>query len=77
METIKLTGKIIEGNCIGAPLQSCKSVDVPTKRRGIVEVDGIAYERTVYERIRWRNSAKNDVRASFVIVNGTNYAVEG
>ena len=73
MESINITGKTIQGNRIGAPRQSGKDVDVPTDERGIVTIDGIDYERTVYERIRY---GSGKVRARFVIVNGTNYEVE-
>ena len=39
------------------------------------ELDGKTYERTIYERIIWRNMADNTVFARFVIVNGINYLV--
>lgn len=76
MTTIIATGKTINGNYTGAPLRSCKKVDAPTRTRGIVTIDGTEYERTVWERVIWRNSGKNDVIARFVIVNGTSYEVE-
>jgi len=76
METIALDpSKTISGNNIDAPRQSCKSVDIPTSERVTVELDGKTYERTVYERLRWRNNGNSTVRARFVIVNGTNYLV--
>lgn len=74
MKHITITGKTIQGNRIGAPRQSGKDVDVPTDERGIVTIDGIDYERTVYERIRY---GSGKVRARFVIVNGINYEVSG
>lgn len=74
MKHITITGKTISGNYIDAPLQSGKSVDVPTDERGIVTIDGTDYERTVYERIRV-NGRGGRVRARFVIVGGTNYEV--
>lgn len=75
-ETIQLDAEdTINGNFIDAPKQSGKSIDVPTDERITVELDGQTYERTVYERLRWRNSGKCTVRARFVIVNGTNYLV--
>lgn len=72
MKHITITGKTIQGNRIGAPRQSGKDVDVPTDERGIVTIDDIDYERTVYERIRY---GSGKVRARFVIVNGINYEV--
>ena len=73
--TTTLTGKIINGNYINAPRRSCKPYDYPTEERVTVELDGKTYERTIYERVTWRNSAKSSVSARFVIINGTNYEV--
>lgn len=75
-ETIQLDAdNTINGNFVNAPQVSGKSIDVPTDERITVELDGQAYERTVYERLRWRNSGKSTVRARFVIIDGTNYLV--
>lgn len=76
MATITATGKIIGGNYIGAPKRSCKPIDVPTKIRGTVSIDGVEYERTVHERVIWRNMGTSTTKARFVIVNGTNHEVE-
>lgn len=77
MSEIAITGRTIKGSFIGAPLQSCRPVDVPTGRRGTVTIDGAVYERTVYERTVWRNARRSTVAARFVIVDGINYEVEG
>lgn len=65
----------ISGNYVNAPLRSCRPVDQPTSERITVTLDGVEYERTVYERVIWRNSGKRTVSARFVIINGTNYLI--
>ena len=76
MTTIAINANnTIDGNYIGAPKQSHKPIDHPTSERVTVELDGKTYERTIYERIIWRNMADNTVFARFVIVNGINYLV--
>lgn len=75
-ETIQLDAEsTLNGNYINAPLRSCKPVDQPTGERVTVELDGQTYERTVYERVIWRNSGRHTVSARFVIIDGTNYLV--
>lgn len=72
MAEIIPTGRIIPGNY----RLSCKPIDLPTKERGTVTIDGVDYERTVHERIVWRNTKPSTVSARFVIVDGVNYEVE-
>ncbi|RVU97074.1 hypothetical protein EII22_09065 [Coriobacteriales bacterium OH1046] len=76
MAEIIATGRIIPGNHKLAPQCSCKPIDLPTKERGTVTIDGVDYERTVHERIIWRNARPGTVAARFVIVDGVNYEVE-
>lgn len=76
MAEIIPTGRIIPGNYRLAPQQSCKPIDLPTKERGTVTIDGVDYERTVHERIVWRNTRPSTVSARFVIVDGVNHEVE-
>lgn len=75
MSNYTTTGKTISGNYVGASLRSCGKVDLPTKQRITVTIDGTEYDRAIYERIVWRNGCDSDVIARFVIVNGTNYEV--
>jgi hypothetical protein len=76
MTTITINAdNTINGNYIDVPKQSCKLIDHPTKERITVELDGQTYERTVYERVIWRNMGKSAVSARFVIVNGISYLV--
>lgn len=76
MTTIKLDStNALNGNFIDAPHRSGKPVDRPSGERITVELDGKTYERTIYERIIWRNMGKCSVSTRFVIVNGTNYLV--
>lgn len=72
----KTTGKIINGNYIGAPKQSGKPIDGLIGKRVAVEVEGKTYERTMYTRTIWHNlmTKRKDI-ASFVIINGVNYEV--
>lgn len=69
------TGKTINGNYINAPRRSCKSIDRPTRQRINITINGIEYDRAIYERIIWRNSARSEIIARFVIVNGANYEI--
>lgn len=69
------TGKTIKGNYIHAPRRSCKPIDRPTRQRITVVVDGVEYDRAIYERIVWRKSAKTETIVRFVIVNGINYEI--
>lgn len=69
------TGKTIKGNYIHAPRRSCKPIDRPTRQRIIITIDGIEYDRAICERIVWRNSARSEIIARFVIVNGINYEI--
>lgn len=74
--TIRLDAeKTLGYNYINAPLRSCKPIDQPTKERITIELDGKTYERTIYERIIWRNNGRHTIVARFVIVNGVNYLV--
>ena len=75
-ETIQLNAEnTIDGTYINARKHSTKPIDQPTDERVTVELDGKTYERTVYERIIWRNMGESTVDARFVIVNGINYLV--
>lgn len=65
----------INGNYTNAPRQSCKPIDVPTIERIMVELDGETYERTVYERWTWKNSAGSKLLCRFVTIDGTNYVI--
>lgn len=72
----KTTGKIINGNYIGAPKQSGKPIDGPIGKRVSVVVDGKTYVRTMYTRTIWHDmmTKRKDI-ARFVIINGINYEV--
>lgn len=70
------TATILEGNYIGACTKSCAIIDAPTKERVVVVLDGVEYERTVYERFVWRNQGDNTLIARFVWINGTFYAID-
>lgn len=75
-ETVQLNAEnTIDGTYTNARKQSTKPIDQPTGERVAVELDGKTYERTVYERIIWRNMGESTVDARFVIVNGINYLV--
>lgn len=78
MSNYVLTGKVIDGNYIDAPLASGKLVDSPVVgKRVVVELDGVAYERTIYHRVRWANLVTHrKTLATFVIIDGTNYEVK-
>lgn len=70
-----LTGKTIKGNYIHAPRRSCRTIDCSTKQRITVTLNGTEYNRTIYERIIWRNGFRVETIARFVIVNGVNYEI--
>ena len=69
------TGKTIKGNYIHSPRRSCRLIDLPTRQRITITIDGTEYDRAIYERIIWRNSARSETIARFVIVNGVNYEI--
>lgn len=69
------TATILKGNHIGDPRVSCKKIDSPTHERVTVILDGIEYERTVWERVVWRNRKPSTVVARFVWINGIFYAI--
>ena len=77
MSNYTITGKTISGNYLHAPRRSGKPVDCATRTRITVTIDGIEYDRAIYERAIWRNhgTGVDDVIARFVIVNGVNYEV--
>lgn len=59
------------------PLQSCKPLDCVTKERSVFMLNGTEYERTIHERVIWRNGPRGCTHlAYFVIINGTFYEVE-
>lgn len=68
--------KVLEGNYIGKLCTSCAKIDTPTHERVTVILDGVEYERTVYERIVWRNQGENTVIARFVWINGVFYVID-
>lgn len=72
---IELTGNIIEGSYIGAPKRSNGFEDFPTGGLVVVCIDGGQYQRTVYERVVWRNMRPCESVAEFVTVNGINYEI--
>lgn len=76
MAKYEITGRIIEGNYQGVPRTSYAKVDYPTGERVSVEVGGVTYGRTVFERAVCRSNPQNGVvLARFVIVNGVQYEV--
>lgn len=74
-KTATITGAILKGNYLGAPMRSCKKVDYVTKQRVIVTIDGVDYDRAVYERAIWRNGRPNTVLARFVWISGKFYVL--
>lgn len=69
------TGKTIDGNFQGKTFTSCSKHDLPTDERITITIDGTEYERTIFERIEYRNMGENTLIARFVIVNGVQYEV--
>lgn len=75
MTKYMLTGKTIKGNFQDKPFTSCSKHDLPTGERITITIDGIEYERTLFERIKYRTQGENTHIAFFVIVNGIQYEV--
>lgn len=75
MTKYNITGKTIEGNFQGKPFTSCSKHDLPTGERITITIDGIEYERTIFERIKYRTQGEHTHIAFFVIVNGIQYEV--
>lgn len=74
-KTYTITGKTIDGNFQGTPRTSCSKADYATDERITVTIDGIDYERTIFNRVIWRNQGEQTLVAQFVIVNGIQYEV--
>jgi hypothetical protein len=72
---MKLTGKTLEGNYIGAIKTSGALIDRPTNTKMEVEIGGESYSRTVYRRAIWRNQRPSLTMNLFVRVNGKAYEV--
>lgn len=72
---MRLTGKTLEGNYIGATKTSGALLDRPTNTKVEVEIGGESYNRTVYRRAIWRNQRPSLTMNFFVRVNGTAYEV--
>lgn len=64
------------GNYIYAPRVSGAEIDYETDDRVVVNLDGKEYERTVYERVVWRNQAEYTVVARFVWIKGMFYVID-
>ena len=75
MTKYNITGKTIEGNFQGKPFTSCSKHDLPTGERITITIDGIEYERTIFERIKYRTQGEHTHIAFFVIVNGIQYEI--
>ena len=78
MNTIAIdtrTAPILKGNHIGDPCVSCGKIDRPTHERVTVILDGVEYERTVWERVVWRNRKPGTVIARFVWIGGAFYVI--
>lgn len=65
----------VSGNYVNAPRQGGKPVDEPTGERVTAELDGMTYERAVYQRVVCRNAGDGRVVARYVTIGGTNYLV--
>lgn len=75
MTKYMLTGKTIEGNYTDKPRTSCALIDLSTGMRITVNIDGIEYDRAIFERIKWRTQGEHTHIAFFIIVNGIQYEV--
>lgn len=74
---MKLTGKVLEGNYIGAAWVSGKPIDRPTNRREVFHFpEGCEGVRTVYERVIWRNMKPCKPVAKFVIFQNRFWEVD-
>lgn len=72
---VTLTGKEITDSYLGAPRESCKTVDYLTGERATFDLNGERRNAAIIARVRWRANGKHTTLCEYVKADGKQYEI--